>query len=135
MVGFAKDVGWEMGVRRTVAAPLDAVWDHLLGPGLAAWLGAVQLPHAAGGAYRTADGVTGEVRSFTPRRRVRLTWRPADWPHDSTLQLTVLPAATGTTIAVHQERLADEAERVRMLAHWTAAVETLVAQLESAPSD
>jgi hypothetical protein len=52
-----------------------------------------------------------------------LTWQPPDWSHDTTLQLTVLPAATGTTIAFHQDRLASAAERAEMLAHWTAVLD------------
>lgn len=132
--GRTKDAGWQLGVRRTAPVPLDVAWEFLLGDGLPRWLGATALGEP-GSRYVTDDGTTGEVRSRTDRRRVRLTWRPADWDHDSTLQVTVIEAAAGTTIAFHQERLANEAERERLLPHWTATVEALVRDLTAlAPS-
>lgn len=126
--GRTKDAGWQLGVRRTAPVPLDVAWEFLLGEGLPRWLGVDALGDV-GSRYVTADGTTGEVRSRTERRRVRLTWRPTDWEHDSTLQVTVLEASTGTTIAFHQERLANEAERERLLPHWTETVEALVRDL------
>lgn len=117
--GLTKDAGWEVGVRTTVTAPIDTVWVYLLGEGLPTWLGELsELPTEKGAAYSTADGVHGSVRSYTEGLRVRLTWQPDDWPHDSTLQLTVKPAASGTTIGIHHEHLADREERRMMLGHW-----------------
>ena len=118
-VGLTKDAGWELGVRQTVPAPLAEVWQYLLGPGLPVWLGEIDaLPTEKDAAYETRDGVRGTIRGFTPDYRVRLTWRPDDWPHDSTLQVTVKEAATGTTIGFHHDRLADREERKLMLGHW-----------------
>ena len=132
--GLTEDAGWELGVRRTVPLPAPDVWDYLVGPGRRRWLGDTELGTAKGDRYTTADGIEGEVRSFTEGERVRITWKPADWQHDSTLQLTVRPAASGTTIGIHQERLADEPERERMLAHWTAVMEKIVEDL-AAPGE
>lgn len=117
--GLTKDAGWEMGVRQTVAAPLPAVWDFLLGEGLPVWLGEIEaLPTEKGAAYATADGVRGVIRSYTERYRVRLGWQPDDWPHDTTLQITLKESPTGTTIGFHHEKLADREERKMMLGHW-----------------
>lgn len=117
--GLTKDAGWELGVRTTVPAPVPTVWDWLLGEGLPLWLGEVgALPTEVGAGYETTDGVRGTVRSRTEHVRVRLSWRPDDWPHDTILQLTVKEAATGTTIGIHQEKLADREERKLMLGHW-----------------
>ena len=125
--GLTKDAGWEMGVRQTVAAPLPAVWQFLLGDGLQLWLGEIgELPVEKGAAYATADGVRGSIRSFTDLQRVRLSWQPDDWPHDTILQVTVKESATGTTIGFHHEKLADREERKMMLGHWknvAAAIE------------
>ena len=125
--GLTKDAGWEMGVRTTVPAPLPAVWAFLLGEGLQLWLGEIEsLPTEKGAAFVTADGVRGSIRSFTEGVRVRLGWQPDDWPHDTTLQVTVKEAATGTTIGFHHEKLADRDERRMMLGHWknvAAAIE------------
>ena len=128
-VGLTRDVGWNMGVRRTVDAPLEDVWDHLVGVGLATWLGVSALPAEPGGSYEADDGTTGDLRTWTERRRLRLTWRPPELDHDTTLQVTVLPAARGTTIAFHQERMTSADERATMLEHWTGVVERLVAEL------
>ena len=118
-VGLTKDAGWELGVRTTVAAPLPAVWAFLLGEGLPVWLGEIErLPTEKGEAYVTSDGVRGSIRSYAEGYRVRLGWQPDDWPHDTTLQLTLKEAATGTTIGIHQEKLADREERKLMLGHW-----------------
>lgn len=125
--GLTKDAGWEMGVRQTVAAPLPAVWDFLLGEGLPIWLGEIDaLPAEKGASYATKDGVRGSIRSFTDQQRVRLSWQPDDWPHDTTLQVTVKESAMGTTIGFHHEKLADRDERRMMLGHWknvAAAIE------------
>lgn len=117
--GLTKDAGWEMGVRQTIAAPLPAVWAYLLGDGLRVWLGDIDaLPTEKGASYATGDGVRGTIRSFTDGYRVRLGWQPDDWPHDTTLQVTVKEAASGTTIGFHHEKLADREERKMMLGHW-----------------
>ncbi|MFM9878574.1 MAG: SRPBCC domain-containing protein [Rhodoglobus sp.] len=133
--GLTKDAGWELGVRTTVPADVDTVWEFLLGEGLPLWLGEIDaLPEEKGAAYATADGVRGTIRSRTEGLRVRLTWRPDDWPHDSTLQLTVKPAASGTTIGVHHEHLADRGERRMMLGHWKNVAAALDAHFSAAPT-
>jgi len=129
--GLTKDVGWELGVRRTAHAPLETTWAFLTGDGLPIWLGDTLLPSVAHEPYETPDGTHGVLRSRIDGQRVRLTWQPAGWEHDSTLQLTVLPAASGTTIAFHQERLAGPDERETMLEHWTQVVERLVDALDA----
>jgi hypothetical protein len=58
---------------------------------------------------------------------VRLSWQPDDWPHDTTLQVTVKQAATGTTVAFHHEHLADRDERKMMLGHWKNVVGAIAA--------
>ncbi|GAA1996238.1 SRPBCC domain-containing protein [Catenulispora subtropica] len=127
--GQTKDAGWEIGVSKTLAAPVDHVWELLTGPdGLRLWLGTVeQLPTEAGQTYETAEGTVGEIRSYHERHRVRLTWRPKDWDHDTTLQLTVTQAAdpAKTRLGVHQEWLADGDERERQREHWRGVIAAL----------
>jgi hypothetical protein len=108
--GLTKDAGWEMGARRTVNADLDTVWDHLTGAGLRSWLGADELP---------------AMRSRTEKRRLRFDWTPPGTTRTTVLQLTVLPAKTGTTIAFHQERLTGREQRKEMLTHWHGVLERL----------
>jgi uncharacterized protein YndB with AHSA1/START domain len=128
--GLTKDAGWEVGVRKTVGARLPEVWQFLLGDGLSLWLGNTELGTAKGAPYETADGVRGTVRSYTEGSKVRLSWRPDDWPHDTILQVTVKEAPGGTTIGFHHEQLADREERRMMLGHWKNVVADLAHELD-----
>ena len=132
--GLTKDAGWEVGVRTTVPATPEAVWTYLTGEGLPVWLGELAaLPTEKGAAYATADGVRGMIRGYTEGSRVRVGWRPDDWPHDTTLQVTVRAAASGTTIAIHHELLADREERRMMLGHWKNVAAAFDAHFAAAP--
>ena len=128
--GQAKDAGWEVKVRQTVSATLPIVWEFLLGDGLPLWLGEATLPHVIGGSYRTTDGVAGGVRAYTENARLRVTWHPDDWPHDTTLQVSVKEAVGGTTIGIHHEHLADREERRMMLGHWKNVASHLAAAFD-----
>jgi uncharacterized protein YndB with AHSA1/START domain len=121
-VGQTRDVGYEIGVSRTVPHPPASVWQFLTSPaGLAIWLGAgAELSTTKGTKYETADGTIGEVRSFSHLDRLRLTWRPPDWSHDTTLQVAIVGGGNRTSIRFHQERLADAEERAGQRAHWQA---------------
>jgi uncharacterized protein YndB with AHSA1/START domain len=135
--GQTKGAGWEIGVSRTVPFPIEEVWAFLTSAvGSAVWLGAgVQRLDEPGTAYETEDGTVGEIRSFRPRDRVRLTWQPVDWDHASTVQVTVSGGAGDRTrITLHQERLADAAERERQRTHWQGVMDALVATLEQRPA-
>ena len=134
--GLTRDVGWEIGVSRTVPFPLEEVWDFLTSPeGSVVWLGAgVQRLDEPGREYQTSQGTSGEIRSFRPLDRVRLTWQPTDWAHDSTVQFTVTGAAAGRTmLRFHQERLADAREREQQRAHWRAVLDAVVTALQNRP--
>jgi len=129
--GRTKDAGWEVGVRETVAAPLEEVWGWLLSSGLPIWLGDLgSLPTEKGAAFATRDGVRGTIRSFAAGSKVRLSWQPDDWPHDTILQLTVKEAITGTTVGIHHEQLADREERKLMLGHWKNVVAAIAAHFD-----
>lgn len=131
--GHTRGVGWEIGVSRTAPFPVEDVWDFLTSAaGAAVWLGAdVHRLDEPGAAYATEAGTAGEIRSFRPLDRVRLTWRPVDWDHESTVQFTVRPAASDRTrVVFHQERLVDAAERERQRTHWQGVLDALVAALE-----
>ena len=134
--GLTKGAGWEIGVSRTVASPLEEVWDFLTSPeGSEVWLRAgVQRLDEPGREYQTSEGTSGEIRSFRPLDRVRLTWQPTDWAHDSTVQFTVTAAAAGRTmLRFHQERLADAGEREQQRAHWRGVLDAVVTGLENRP--
>ena len=130
-VGRTRDAGWQIGVSKTVDHPVAVVWDFITSPeGVAIWLGE-GVTIARGTEYETKAGVQGEVRSFRELDRLRLTWRPPGWTHDTTLQLTVTSAGEGRArLGVHQERLADATEREQQRTHWKAVVTEIVAALD-----
>ncbi|MFC4785973.1 hypothetical protein ACT8ZV_15960 [Nocardioides sp. MAHUQ-72] len=126
--GRRADGLWQLGVRRTAPLPLDFVWESLVADP-AALLGVpVRLEVGAEG---QADGVDVRVRSLTPRVVTRLAWCEEDWVGASTLQLRVLPAATGTTVSIAHEALPDEAARARLLPVWTDRLEGWLAALDA----
>ncbi|MEV4314569.1 SRPBCC domain-containing protein [Actinocrispum sp. NPDC049592] len=129
VTGQTKDVGFNIGVSKTIDVPLPDVWDFMLSDeGLRLWLGEgadLKLKEP----YETVDGTVGEVRSLHPHDRVRLTWRPHDWDHDTTVQVTVSTSGQKTVLRFHQEWLADATERETQRTHWKAVMEKVLAHL------
>ncbi|MER7661145.1 SRPBCC domain-containing protein [Streptomyces sp. NPDC096193] len=124
--GLTQDAGWEIGVSKTLPLPIAAVWDFIVSPeGVALWLGkGVSLPTEKGEEYETEEGVRGELRSFRPGDRVRLTYGT------TTLQVAVSASGSGKAVLhFHQEHLADAVERERQRAHWKAVTAEVVRAL------
>src|ERR1044072_2360580 len=130
-VGKTADVGWNIGVSRTLPYAAATVWDFLVSrDGVAIWLGAgVELPREPGAEYETANGTVGEVRSVAEGDRVRLAGRPSDWDHDSTVQVRLSGSGAKTTLRFHQEWLSDAEEREEQRAYWQGVTEAVVAGL------
>jgi uncharacterized protein YndB with AHSA1/START domain len=119
-------------VSRAFPCTVEQAWALLTSEaGMATWLGAAIEP-VPGAAYTAADGTTGEVRSFRPYDRIRLTWHPPDWPHDSTVQVALSSGARSTTVRFHQERLASSTEREHQRDHWRAVLDQLEGLLDQA---
>jgi uncharacterized protein YndB with AHSA1/START domain len=130
--GKAKDEGWDVGVRQTVAAFLPEVWRYLLSDGLQVWLGDIdRLPTGKSEKYETRDGVAGEIKSYVDNSKIKLTWQPADWPHSTELAVSVRESVTGTTISIQHNKLADREERRMMLGHWKNVIANLAAATDS----
>ncbi|MFB8028482.1 SRPBCC domain-containing protein [Streptomyces sp. NPDC056465] len=125
--GLTQDAGWEIGVSRTLPLPVDALWEFVAGEeGVALWLGpGAELPTEKGAAYRTADGVEGEIRSYRPGDRVRLTHGP------TTVQVAVAPGGSAgrSVLRFHQEHLASAEEREERRAHWQGVMDRVEAAL------
>jgi len=126
-VGSTRDTGFQIGVRRTLPMSLAEGWELMTSPeGVRAWLGdGARVEWEPGREYALANGSAGAVRVVQPESHVRLTWRPRGWPRDSTIQVRVLAAASGTTIAFHQEHLPSAAARQERRAHFAAALDAL----------
>lgn len=130
-VGLTKDAGFEIGLCRTVDVPPDRALATIVGDqGVRTWLGdGVRLPAEKGTTYETVDGTRGQIRSYHPSGRLRLTWQPAGWDHPTIVQVTVSERRGKSVIRFHQERLVDPAERARQRDHWRAVMDEVVALL------
>ena len=125
--GETESVGFEIGVQKTLPLTPAQAWDLLTQPaGRALWLGAVPCLHwQKHGAYKTAEGTRGEIRSFTPGRHLRLTWQPLHFSTPSTLQVSLIPSGTKTSLRFHQEKLPSAEAREQMRAHWRDVLQKL----------
>ena len=113
MTGQTRDLGWQVGARRTFPLEVADAWHLMLSkPWLQRWSGlaALELDDPA-------------VRSLTTCRLARVRT-----PH-SLVQLRVLPAASGTTVAFHEEHLPDELTRLQRKDHWTHLLDDFGAAL------
>jgi uncharacterized protein YndB with AHSA1/START domain len=126
--GLTKDVGWEIGVRRTLPVEHTVAWRLITSPqGMAVWLGesASSVDLTPGATYDLPDGTRGEVRVVTPGSHFRLTWHPPGWPRPSTMQVRVIPKGAKTVIAFHQEHLPGSDEREARRAFFKGALDRL----------
>ena len=130
-IGQTQDAGWEIGVSKTLPVSRDDLWRFLTSPeGLALWLGeGVSLTPVTGSRYVTDGGTTGEVRSFHELNRIRITWWPKGWDHESTVQVAMRADGGRTLLRFHQERLADADERAKQREHWQAVMGVIVEAL------
>ncbi|MHA2407983.1 MAG: SRPBCC family protein, partial [Candidatus Ranarchaeia archaeon] len=119
--GQTKEVGFQIGVQKTIPFKKEAVWDLLLSSeGLQVWLGPpLHFTPEEGHTYSTKDGLIGKVRVLKPNDHMRLTYQPEDWEEPSTLQITVTSKKLGrTAVRIHHEKLADAESRQKMNEHW-----------------
>lgn len=128
-VGKTADVGYQIGVSRTLPFSEEAIWGLLLSPeGMAIWLGG-PIEMERGARYALADGATGEVRVYKPWSHFRVSWQPPGWARPSLIQVRVMPAKSGTTLSFHQEHLRDGATRAEMKARWEGVIGELAGKL------
>ena len=133
-VGHTADVGWQVGVSRTLDADLETVWAVLTSrEGTAVWLDLdTAVAPEAGSRFETPDGLRGETRSWRRHDRIRLAWQPPDSDHETTVQVVLREGGGGRTrIRFHQERMTSAAERARQREHWTGVIDRLQALVET----
>lgn len=126
-VGLTKDVGWEIGCRKTFPVSAHQAWDYMFSDeGLATWLGKTQQEVAIKESYSTTNGTEGVIRVFKPFSHIRMTWKKKGWENVSTLQVRVMDAANGkATISFHHEKLLNSEQREEMKAHWDKVLEKI----------
>ena len=107
IVGLTKNVGFQVGVRRTLPVHHQVAWDLITSPeGINIWLGErILLNFMKREKYELTDGTVGEIRTFSPNSHVRITWQPPLWLKASTIQIRVISKDGKSVIAFHQEHL------------------------------
>ena len=135
VVGQTKDVGFQIGARKTFDISPQQAWDVITSDaGIELWLGeAPSFELTEGVTYQTDNGTKGEVRVVKPGSHIRMTWQPSEWDTPSLIQVRVFPSGTKTTIGFHQEHLAGPKEREAMRQRWQKVLQdlpTLFDQLE-----
>jgi len=130
-VGLTKDVGWQIGVRRTLPIHPDAAWSWLISEeGVACWLGqGAALNFEKGETYELTDGTTGEIRVFKPHSHLRVTFQPPGRERASTIQIRVIPKGEKTTFAFHEEHLPDEAARNQRREFYQSVIDEITRTL------
>lgn len=125
--GLTKDVGFQIGVRRTLPVQLEDAWRLLTSnAGVNIWLGETsQLNFMKGERYQLANGAGGEVRVYAPNSHLRITWQPQEWQRASTIQVRAIPKENRTVVAFHQEHLPGAKEREKRRAHFISALDEL----------
>ena len=132
LVGKTKSQGWEIGVSRTL--PVDPVkaWDMIMTAlGLTPATPHEKPVYKKGMSFKTEDKTHIEIRSYEQGNMIRIKWQPDGWDFQSTLQIRVTPAKTGTTISVHHEWLQNAEQREKMRLHWTSLLDAFKASLKS----
>jgi activator of HSP90 ATPase len=118
-VGYTKDSGYQVGVRRTVNYPVKHLWKFLLSKkGMAIWLGTWEFDKwETGIEYLTHEGIRGKIRVFKVFSHIRLSWQRQDWTNRSILQIRTTPKDEKTTLSFHQEKLLNSGQRKEMKQH------------------
>jgi uncharacterized protein YndB with AHSA1/START domain len=125
--GLTKDVGYQIGVRRTLPIQHEDAWRLLTSDqGVRLWLGVTSdLDLAKGAEYQLPDGTTGRLSTLSPGSHLRITWQPPGWPRASTIQLRVIPKGERTVVAFHQEHLPGPMGREERRAHYRRVLDEL----------
>ena len=124
VVGQTKDAGFQSGVRKTFAVPVETAWKFLFsGKGLSTWLGKISLENfEVGKPYKTEEEIEGKVNVLKSNSHIRLTWKPKHWTNISALQIRVIPSKEKTTISFHQDKLLDSNQRNEMKKYWDEVI-------------
>ncbi|MEZ4849144.1 MAG: ATPase [Bacteroidia bacterium] len=130
-VGKTKDVGFQFGLRKTFSVSANDAWDFMFSnEGLNTWLGSLKDELEIKKPFTTMEGIEGLVRVLKPYSHIRMNWKKPDWENMSTVQIRVMGNAHKATIAIHQEKLLDSAQREEMKEYWQGKMEEISKQLD-----
>jgi len=132
VLGQTQDGLFQIGVSKTIMAPVDTVWNLLQSargislitedpdtdspPGQPV-SDSLKTLNALDGTGLT--GIRVATTTFEAGSHVRMRWQHPEWPAHSILQIRLTPKSeTKTTLSFHQEKLPSRDARDRMQLHW-----------------
>lgn len=111
-VGLTKDAGWQFGIRKTMPANLETLWNLFFSDrGLGFW----------------CEGVDQNFSTFKEYSHIRTKWRHRDFAEDTNLQIRFIPSKNKdkTTISFHVDKLKNESQREMTKDYWSKVIEDL----------
>lgn len=131
LIGQTQDVGFEIGVSKTIAVSQEEAWNFLFSEeGAAIWLGETNWSDfEENKTYRTTEGTEGLIKVFKPMSHIRLTWKLPEWENFSTVQLRVMKVKDKARISFHQEKLLGLEQRTEMKNHWDEVIAVIEREL------
>ena len=117
-VGLTKDAGWQFGIRKTLPANLETLWNVFFSDrGLSYW----------------SEGVDQGFSTFNKYSHIRTKWRHKDFTEQANLQIRFIPSTNQdkTTISFHVDKLKNESQREETRPYWSKVIEDLKLLLDS----
>lgn len=128
-IGKTSDVGFEIGVSRTIEVSPEELWTFLTSPqGYMEWLGDT-LPAGFESKHSGFGHAAYSVTVFRPLSHIRMTWKPDKYLQKTTLQIRVEGKGRKTVLSFHQEKLPDAKAREEAKIYWTNVAERIKSQL------
>ncbi len=134
VVGQRHDGQFVVNVTRTVAAPVERVWEAWADAAtLSKWFTTKQSHEfVEGGPYENADGDKGVFKKIVKHDRLHFTWENEKHCPGSLVIVQFLPKGKDkTTVAITHEKLPNKAGVDEMREGWSWALDSLKSFLET----
>jgi uncharacterized protein YndB with AHSA1/START domain len=113
-IGLTKDAGWQFGIRKTLPAPKETVWNFLF---------------SEAGIYLWLKGANKEFSTLKTSSHIRTKWKLETWTNEATLQMRLISIADKTIIAFHIDKMLDENQREEARKYWNKVLNKIVQKL------
>lgn len=126
--------GFAMSVSRTIAAPLDRVWNAFAeAEELNRWFTTnAKQDFVEGGRYENADGDGGKFKRIVPQKRIRFTWEQKKHQPGSEVEAAFTPKGDDKTqLVLTHEKLSSKEEVEDLREGWSWAMDSLKSYLET----
>lgn len=115
---------YSVTVTKSLPVTGKELWSYMVSDaGLAAWLQPLSpIDIKPKQAFEVEGEVYGEIRTLSRGKRIRLSWREAEWTKPTYLTVHVLSRPAGSSLLVfNHDDLVNTRLREQMRSHWRAA--------------